>query len=302
MNQDLINKKVALVLSSGGARGVAHIGVIEALEELGYDIHAIAGCSIGAVVGGIYAAGKLPEFKEWLCNLDKVDLFKLFDFTLSSQGFVKGEKVFKELRNFIDDYEIEDLRIPFVCVAVDILTDEEVVFEKGSLFDAMRASAAIPSIVTPVRFGNRIMVDGGVLNPIPLNLIKRMNDDVLVCVDVNGKVKAQKNVSKRKPKEEKEYQNKVEEFAQKLWALWPKSQEEEEKKFGILELVTKSLDLMQDKLSDIILEKHQPDILVTVPRNTAGTFEFYKSADLIDFGKKLFLKNHEEWMRSKKEV
>lgn len=302
MNQELIKKNVALVLSSGGARGVAHIGVIEALEELGYNIHMIAGCSMGAVVGGIYAAGKLPEFKEWLCNLDKVDLFKLFDFTLSSQGFVKGEKVFKELRNFIEDCNIEDLKIPFVCVAVDILGDEEVVFDKGSLFDAMRASASIPSIVTPVRMNGQILIDGGVLNPIPLNQIKRIEDDLLVVVDVNGKVKFEKKEVKKKKKEEKEYQNKVEEFAQKLWSLWPKSQVEEEKKFGILELVTKSLDLMQDKLSDIILDKHQPDILVTVPRNAAGTFEFYKSAELIDFGKKLFLKNHEEWIKSKQEA
>ncbi len=302
MNQELINKKVALVLSSGGARGVAHIGVIEALEELGYEIHSIAGCSIGAVVGGLYASGKLPEFKEWLCNLDKVDLFKLFDFTLSRQGFVKGEKVFKELKNIVDDCNIEDLKIPFVCVAVDILADEEVVFDKGSLFDAMRASAAIPSIVTPMKIKTRLMVDGGVLNPIPVNLVNRISDDILVAVDVNGKVKVESKDLNKKKKEEKEYQNKVEAFAQKLWSLWPKSQAEEEKKFGILELVTKSLDLMQDKLSDIILAKNPPDILVTVPRNASGTFEFYKSAELIDLGKQLFLKNHEEWIKSQQET
>ena len=121
-------KTVSLVLSSGGARGLAHVGVIEELEKRGYQIGEIAGCSAGALVGGMYAAGKMPEFKDWICNLDRVDVFSLMDFTFSSRGFIKGEKVYNALKKVVPDCQIEDLSIPFSCNAVEVHTGKEHVF------------------------------------------------------------------------------------------------------------------------------------------------------------------------------
>lgn len=297
---DTGKKEIALVLSSGGARGIAHIGVIEGLEAEGFQVHAVAGCSMGAVVGGLYAAGKLKELKDWLCDLDKIDVFKLFDFTISSKGFIKGEKVFNELRSMLDDCNIEDLRLPYAAVAVDLRSDEEVVFSKGSLYEAMRASAAIPSIVTPVKTKNGLLVDGGVLNPIPLDLVKRKEGDLLVAVDVNarGPYHAPKLVKEKQREQEKQqndYRYKVKKFMDKMWELWPGDDKENEKEFGLLDLVTKSMDLMQDKLSDVKVDLHPPDLLVKIPRAASGTFEFYRAAELVEIGRTAFEKAYKEW-------
>jgi NTE family protein len=297
---DTGKKEIALVLSSGGARGIAHIGVIEGLEAAGFKVHAVAGCSMGAVVGGLYAAGKLKELKEWLCDLDKMDVFKLFDFTISSKGFIKGEKVFNELRSMLDDCNIEDLLLPYSAVAVDIRSDEEVVFSKGSLFEAMRASAAIPSIVTPVKTKNGLLVDGGVLNPIPLDLVNRKEGDLLVGVDVNARgpytpPEVVKEKQREQKQQEKDYRYKVKKFMDNMWELWPGDDKENEKEFGLLDLVTKSMDLMQDKLSDVKVDLYPPDLLVKIPRAASGTFEFYRAAELVEIGRMAFEKAHKEW-------
>ena len=126
-------KKVSLVLSSGGARGLAHVGVIEELEKRNYEIAEIAGCSAGALVGGMYAAGKMEDFKNWICNLDRIDVFSLMDFTFSSRGFIKGEKVFSALKNVVEDCQIEDLSLPFSCNAVEVHSGKEIIFNSGSL-------------------------------------------------------------------------------------------------------------------------------------------------------------------------
>ncbi|MGI9543058.1 MAG: patatin-like phospholipase family protein [Cyclobacteriaceae bacterium] len=139
-----MSKSIALVLSSGGARGVAQIGVIEELENRGIKINAIAGSSMGALIGGLYAAGKLPIYKEWVCRMTRMDVFDLVDFTFSTQGFIRGDRVFKEMKKLIDDCNIEDLDIPFAAVASNLKNHQEIVFTKGSLYRALRASMAIP--------------------------------------------------------------------------------------------------------------------------------------------------------------
>src|SRR5688572_24125800 len=161
-------KNIRLVLGSGGARGMAHIGVVEELEREGFHIKQVVGCSMGAVVGGIYCAGYLKEYKHWLISLTKLDVFKLLDFTFSSQGFVKGERVFKAIEQLIGDHQIENFPIPFTAVAADVVRKREVHYQSGSLFKALRASIAMPTVFTPVMDGKSQLVDGGVLNPLPL--------------------------------------------------------------------------------------------------------------------------------------
>jgi NTE family protein len=272
-----MNKSVALVLSSGGARGVAHIGIIEGLLEEGYEISSISGSSMGAVVGGVYAAGKLPEFKKWISNLDKIDVFKLMDFTFSSQGFVRGDKVFNEMKKFVSDCNIEELNIPLSIIATDITNNKEVVFQSGKLFTALRASAAIPSVLKPSYINGIEHVDGGVCNPIPIAHVLRIKNDILVVSDVNA------NVISTMTQPEPKQLSKFSELIEKWNGFFPS--EQKTKRLSYFDLIANSIDMMQDQISDHILEKNKPDIVVRISRNTSGTFEFYRSSALIEHGK-----------------
>lgn len=155
-----MKQKVSLVLSGGGARGIAHIGVIEELEKQGYQIASIAGTSMGALVAAVYALGKMEEFKEWMFTLDKKTIFQLIDLSFSKQGLIKGDRVFNKMKEFIEDENIEDLPIPFVATATDIINKKQVVFKSGSVFEALRASIAIPTVITPVEKDGVLLVDG----------------------------------------------------------------------------------------------------------------------------------------------
>ncbi|MDE7127703.1 MAG: patatin-like phospholipase family protein [Bacteroidales bacterium] len=178
-------KDVALVLSSGGPRGFAYIGAIEELERRGYRITSVAGTSIGSLIGGIYAAGKLPEVKEWLFTLDAWKVFSLMDISLSMNHIVKGDKVIDAIKEIVPSVNIEDLGIPYKAVATDLFTGEEVVFSEGDLFQAIRASISIPSLFRPVKYGYRTLVDGGIVNTMPLDRVDRNGHDILVAFDVN---------------------------------------------------------------------------------------------------------------------
>ena len=147
---------VALVLSSGGARGYAHIGAIEALEERGYHITAVAGASMGSLIGGMYCLGQLAEVKEWLFSLTRRDVVSLLDFTLSTNSLLKGDKVIRTLKEMVPDTPIESLPIPFRAIAADLVTQREVVFSKGSIYRAIRSSISMPSILKPIKVAHHI--------------------------------------------------------------------------------------------------------------------------------------------------
>ena len=180
-----MKKRVALVLGSGGARGYAHIGVIEEIEKRGYEIACIAGCSMGAVVGGIYAAGKLQDYRNWIESLDYLDVLRLVDVSFRL-GAIRGEKVFGQIRKIVGEINIEDLRIPYTAVATDLTNQQEIWFQEGCLHQAMRASAAIPSLFTPVMQGNRMLVDGGLLNPLPIVPVVSSHCDLIIAVNLNA--------------------------------------------------------------------------------------------------------------------
>lgn len=178
-------KNVALALASGGPRGFAYIGAIEELEARGYTISSIAGVSAGSLVGGIYAAGGLQAFKEWLFGLDPMQVVSMMDFAISKNYLVKGDKVMKAIKERVPEVNIEDLPIPFCAVATDLYTGEEVVFREGPLFDAIRASISIPSMFKPAEWKGRTLVDGGMVNTFPLNRVQRTPGDILVGFNVN---------------------------------------------------------------------------------------------------------------------
>lgn len=287
-------KNVRLVLGSGGARGMAHLGVIEELEKNGFQIKEVVGCSMGAVVGGIYCAGYLSEYKHWLINLTKLDVFRLLDFTLSAQGFVKGERVFKAIEEFIGDHQIENFKIPFTAVASDITNKKEVHYKSGSLFRALRSSIAIPTVFTPIREGNAQLVDGGVLNPLPMNLIKREPEDWMVAVNLNADIPYQSESST--PDENKDRAAYLKMFDSILSVL-PKFENNKENavaSLGLFDLLNKSYDLTQDRLTELMIDVHKPDLVVNVSRDACSVFEFYRANEIIEAGRKAFRLAYEQ--------
>ena len=180
-----MSKNVALVLSSGGPRGFAYIGAIEVLQERGYNITSVAGTSIGSLIGGIYASGCLAEFKEWLYSLNAWEVFSLMDLSFGKNHFVKGEKVIAAIKEIVPDVNIEDLPIPYRAVATDLYTGEEIVFDHGKLFTAIRSSISIPSMFRPVRYGLTTLIDGAIANCMPMSQVVRTEGDIMVAFDVN---------------------------------------------------------------------------------------------------------------------
>jgi len=280
-----MKQKVALVLGSGGARGTAHIGVIRELEKQGYEITSISGTSMGALVGGVYAAGKLDEYEDWLTLLGKMDVFNLVDFTLSTSGIIKADKVLKELQKFIPDQKIEDLPIKYAAVATDIKQGKEVVITEGSLYDAIRASISIPMVITPLQKNDTLFVDGGVLNPLPLNRVYRQENDILIAVDVNAHIPYEK-LAVKNPEIgyfERLTRGKLGEFQKKLSELIPKNKKESH---GYFSLINDTSSLMLAQITKLSLELNPPDVLIQISRNSCGTFDFYKAGELIEIGKK----------------
>lgn len=180
-----MKKKVALVLSSGGPRGFAYIGAIDELLDRGYEITSVAGTSIGSLIGGMYAAGRLPEVKKWLFSLDTWKIFTLMDLSISRNHLVNGDRVINALREIVPDINIEDLEIPYKAIATDFYTGEEVVFDRGDMFHAIRASISIPSLFRPVKYAGRTLIDGGIANTMPMDRVDRTEGDIMVAINVN---------------------------------------------------------------------------------------------------------------------
>ena len=272
-----MKKDITLVLSGGGARGIAHIGVIEELVKLNVNIASISGTSMGALIGGIYAVGKLEEFKQWMLKVNRTKIFKLIDFSFSTQGLVKGERIFNEIKEFITDVNIEDLPIKYTATAFDIANGKEVVFDKGSLFNAIRASISIPTIFTPLTLGDSVFIDGGVVNNIPINTAKRVQNDIVIAVNVNAGVA-----------DDVVYFSEIEQLTKQDKGT-NKTSHRMNKNVNYFFLVNNSLVTMTNHISNLILEKYPPDILVEIPRNVAGIFEFYSANAIINSGKEYFV-------------
>lgn len=238
---------------------------------------------MGALVGGIYASGNLQIFRNWMCQLDKRAVFNLVDFTLSARGLVKGNKVIREIKKMIPDVKIENLPVSYTAVATDIKNKKEVVFEKNSLFEAIRASISIPTVFTPFESEGRVLVDGGVLNPIPINRIKRSKNDLLIAVDVNSPISSDKQAANREPK--KQDGNELNYFSfikKRVFNYLPKIKADQ---YNYYTLLSQSAGLMIQRISAMTIELYQPDILIRIPMNSYGSFHFYKSDEIIKSGR-----------------
>jgi len=277
-----MKKQISLVLSGGGARGIAHIGVIEELEKQNFKINSIAGTSMGALVGGMYATGKLDVFKEWMCSLDKMEVFNLIDFTINSSGIVKGDKIIKVMKKMIPDINIEDLKIPYSAVATDVLSEQEIIFTSGSLYKAIRASISIPSVFVPFKLNNWQLIDGGVLNPVPVNRVKHSPVDLLVVVNVNARIPLPKKEETIEKKDHKKQLKYFDNIYKKIDHIIPKNNKDH---VGYFNLLNKTSSIMVHKIAELTLEQYQPDIMINVSKQAFGTFDFYKSVEIIETGR-----------------
>ncbi|TLX60138.1 alpha/beta hydrolase [Stutzerimonas nosocomialis] len=316
-----MSKRVALVLGSGGARGYAHIGVIEEIEARGYEIGCIAGCSMGAVVGGIQAAGRLADYRDWIESLDYLDVLRLLDLSFSL-GAIRGERVFGRIREIVGEIDIQDLPIPYTAVATDLTHQQEIWFQEGCLHQAMRASAAIPSLFTPVLQGNRMLVDGGLLNPLPIVPVVSSHCDLIIAVNLNGNNHAQY------PLPEIERPGRFDMMVSSLTAHIPFRRKSDVNPLSLehdvavaaegtddsqpaaaptaegapksaegsrvadvtgpasmLDLINQSFEVMQTSLSQYKVAGYPPNVLINIPKRACKFYEFYKAPELIQLGR-----------------
>ena len=273
-----MKKKIALVLSGGGARGLAHIGAIETLESHGYEITSISGCSMGALIGGMYAAGKLPEVKDWVLALDRRKVLSLVDFSLSLTHLVKGDRVMEALKEIVPDVNIEDLPIPYTAVATDWNSGKEVVFDHGSLYDAIRASISIPLFLNPVRREEMLLVDGGLVNSLPLNRVVRHSGDLLFGINVSthdyqGELLMQQFVERKLLSKS---------MPAAVMNRIMKHFEGININYVTLLMRTIAIMLEQNTRQQILISR--PDLVVQVPMKRYGVFDFDKAAAILQIG------------------
>ena len=279
---------VSLVLGSGGARGLAHIGVIKWLEHNGYKIESVAGSSMGALIGGMYAAGQLDIYANWVMALEKKDVIRLLDISFARKSLFKGNRIIEVLREMIGDYEIQDLPISYTAVATDMESQEEVWLNRGSLFDAIRASIAIPTIFSPHHYMNKTFLDGSLVNPIPIAPTLQDKTDITIAVSLSGKVQPPTVL---KPHIEDEiningrningYHKIITQFINGLQKNNPSSAKKE---ITLYEIIAKSMDTMQSKIARLQLAAYSPNVIVAIPSNACSFYEFYRARELIEIG------------------
>lgn len=297
---DAPRPRVGLALGAGGAKGLAHIGVIEEIEQRGFEIVAIAGCSMGALIGGIHAAGKLDVYRDWVTTLAKLDVLKLADWTFSGGGLIKGDRIIETLRRMLGELEIDTLPINFTAVATDLERHREVWLTHGSLFDAIRASIAIPSLFRPHVIHGRRLVDGALLNPVPVTPLMRTVCDYIIAVSVDGPAETATPERDVVAAEHGEAVPAVNEggYRQKMAELVGRLVSQGENKVdapGAFALLTQALDMMQTNLARLRLAVNQPDLLIAMPRNASTSYEFYRARELIDLGRARARRALDEW-------
>jgi len=289
-------KKVGLVLGSGGAKGLSHIGVIKFLEDNDIKIDFITGSSIGALIGGAYASGlSIKEIEDIALETDLTSTAKLFSPGFGKSGLVTGSKVQDFLTSILGDKNIEYLKIPFTAIATDIITGEEILFNKGNLVEAIRASISIPIVFQPVIWNNLVLVDGGLVNPVPINVAREMGADYIIAVNILSS----KNKHDSKP--DKKFDNKIDldkpleiipVLQRKLEDLiidhkWIRNfikHKEKENLPGMKKILNRSVQIAQEKLIELSIELYKPDVLIEPEVGNIGIFDFYKAKEIIKKG------------------
>jgi len=272
---------VSLVLGSGGARGFAHIGVIRWLTENGYVIRSIAGSSMGALIGGIYATGKLEVYAEWVSALERINVVRLLDPAFGRAGLFKGERIINVLRELIGDCLIDDLPVSFTAVATDLATGKEVWLREGKLFDAIRASISLPLIFTPFDYGGRRLLDGGLINPIPIAPTLNDTTDLTIAVNLSGREEARPPLPATPPSRGgSAYRQRISAFIESLGL----ARAPDAPSVGFAEIILASMETMQNTIARLKLAAYSPDVTIDIPRNACLFHEFWRAQELIALG------------------
>jgi NTE family protein len=283
----MTNKTVSLVLGSGGARGLAHIGAIKYLEENGYDIRSVSGCSAGALVGGVYACGELDAFENWVRAITKLDIVRLLDVAWGKEGLVEGERIIGVLKDLVGDRLIEELPINYTAVAADIQREKEVWLKRGSLFEAIRASISLPLFFTPFEIDGVKLLDGGILNPVPIAPTFEDGTDLTIAINLGASPTGKsKHAQKPKPVEvdgsqENSVHAKINSFIDNL------TNRESSGGAGswkMLNIADQTFDAMQSAIARQKLAAYPPDITVVIARDACGTLEFDRADEMISLG------------------
>ena len=280
------NKTVSLVLGSGAARGLAHIGVIDWLLEHDYRIESVAGASMGALVGGIYAAGKLDSYRNWVVALERTDVLRYLDLAFSSEGLIKGDRLMEKLRDMVGEHVIGDLPISYTAVATDLSRQREVWLTEGPLFDAIRASMAIPMIFTPHTCRGIKLLDGGMLNPVPIAPTFKDMTELTVAVNLNAP-RATSHASEfgeelnNKRDDTEGYRT----YSNECLNLFQDGNaEHHQEELGRGELRTNSFETRQAAIASTTLASYPPDVLINLPRDACKAYDFDRAAELIALG------------------
>ncbi|MCL4409863.1 patatin-like phospholipase RssA [Aliidiomarina haloalkalitolerans] len=298
--------KVGLALGSGAARGWAHIGVIRALEDMGIEIQIVTGTSIGSLVGGAYAAGKLDELEKWVRGMDRWAVFNLLDFGLSSGGMVGGEKVFNHARERFGALEISTLERRYAAIATDLYTGKEIWLKKGDLFSVARASCAMPGLLAPKSYDGRWLVDGALVNPVPVSLARALEADFVIAVHLNSQVhvddhapaasQAPQSDSDKTAKQAKassdskkvdDEQNGFQSFLARSSQFMAEVRQKftrEPKSPSMLGVMAGSIDIMQERITKARMAGDPPDILLQPKLGDIGLLEFDHGSEAIDIG------------------
>ncbi len=278
-------KTVSLVLGSGGARGLAHIGVIHELKKRNYEIRSISGCSMGALIGGVYAAGKLDDFEHWVSAITRLDIVSLLDLSWGKDGLVKGDRIINRLVDIVGDITIEALPISYTAIAADVANEKEVWINSGRLFDAIRASISLPLFFTPVEYKQGYLIDGGVLNPVPIAPTFNDDTDITIAVNLGGAVGfADKKVtsSKESASEPSPLQTRISQFIDEMKQSVKGNTS---KSWAAYDIADQAFDAMQGTIARQKLAAYPPDITIEIARNACGTLEFDRAVEMIELGR-----------------
>lgn len=280
------HKIVSLVLGSGGARGLAHIGVIERLVHDGFKIKAISGSSMGALIGGIYAMGKLDAYTQWVTSLQRSDVIRLLDLSFGRNGLIKGDRIMKVLKSLIGNANIEDLPICFTAVATDLEDEKAVWFDDGSLFDAIRASIAIPTIFTPHQYRGRQFLDGSLVYPIPIAPTLKGETGLTIAVNLSGRSTAVVKPKRVRPAQENHLRTtRQRRVAQFVDNLKQRLEWRSEDTLSLLDIIVKSMSIMESTLAQTQLKAYAPDLVIDIPNNACNFYEFHRARELIEIGR-----------------
>ncbi|MFV1983121.1 MAG: patatin-like phospholipase family protein [Thiohalomonadales bacterium] len=281
------NKKtVSLVLGSGGARGLAHIGVIHCLEENDFKIESISGCSMGALVGGIYATGKLDDFENWVKAITKADIVTLLDLSWKISGLVKGDKIINTLTELVGDVFIEDLPIKYTAVAADFCNEKEVWMNSGKLFDAIRASISLPLFFTPFKYNDIQLIDGGVLNPVPIAPTFSDATDLTIAVNLGGNIDNKEKITIENDSKSENISPFTEKITEFIESFKDTTVNHITKEWAAYDIANQAFDAMQSTIARQKLAAYPADYFVEIARNACGTLEFNLASEMIQLGYK----------------